>query len=327
MSELLICELCPRLCVIPEGASGDCRIRVNLDGKLYATTYGRPSAIHVDPIEKKPLFHFFPGTPIFSIATAGCNLHCANCQNWQLSQAGGHEMDVVYRAEPADVVRTAVAEGCRAIAYTYSEPLVFFEYTRDTAVLARQAGLRNVLVTAGFVNKPPLRALCQVLDGVTADIKSFDDQFYRRNCGGWLGPVLEALVTIRREGVWLEVSNLVIPTLTDDLASIRRLSRWICTELGAGTPLHFLRFRPQYKMRNLPPTPAETLENARKEAMEAGLEYVYIGNVAGHDSECTRCPRDGTMLVRRVGYQVVEIGVKEGRCPTCGHEVPGRWVG
>ncbi len=325
MTATVLCELCPRFCAIPEGGAGDCRIRVNLDGKLRATTYGRPSAVHIDPVEKKPLFHFLPGSTIFSIATAGCNLHCKNCQNWQLSQRGGEEMEVIYRAEPDQVVHHARAQGCRSIAYTYSEPLVFYEYVRDTARAARVAGLRNVLVSAGYVNKKPLRQLCSVLDATNTDLKAFDDRFYRDQCGATLRPVLDSLVTFREEGVWLEITNLVIPTLNDDPAMIRRMATWIRDELGAGTPLHFSRFAPRYRMRNLPPTPAEALERARNEARDVGLEHVYIGNLFGHEGEFSRCPHDGTLLVRRTGYKVDELHLVDGKCPTCNASIPGVW--
>jgi pyruvate formate lyase activating enzyme len=320
------CELCPRGCVIPEGAAGDCRIRVNLDGKLRATTYGRPSAIHIDPMEKKPLYHFHPGTPVFSIATAGCNLHCLNCQNWQLSQRGGEEMEEIYRADPPEVVKAAQAQGCSSIAYTYSDPVVFYEYVHDSSVLARQAGLANVFVTAAYINRPPLRRLCAVLDAANADLKAFDDGFYRRVSTASLQPVLDALVTFREEGVWLEVTNLLIPTLNDDLAMIRRMVRWIRDELGADTPLHFSRFQPQYRMRNLPPTPAEALDRARQEALDAGLHYVYVGNVLGHAGNSTYCPNDGTLLIRRTGFLIGENRLTaDGRCPTCKQKIPGVW--
>jgi pyruvate formate lyase activating enzyme len=320
------CEICPHGCVIPEGAAGDCRIRVNLGGRLRATTYGRPSAIHIDPMEKKPLYHFHPGSPVFSIATAGCNLHCLNCQNWQLSQRGGEEMEEVYHATPAELVATAKAEGCRSLAYTYSEPIVWYEYVEDTATLARTRGLTNVFVTAAYIRTEPLRRLCRVLDATNADLKAFDDGFYRRVNGASLRPVLEALVTFREEGVWTEVTNLVIPTLNDDLAMIRRMVRWIVTELGADTPLHFSRFHPQYRMRNLPPTPAETLRLARAEALDAGLNYVYIGNVMGDQGSSTYCPRDGTLLIGRSGLVVThDVLTPQGRCPTCGERIPGVW--
>ena len=320
------CELCPRGCVIPEGASGDCRVRVNLGGKLRATTYGRPSAIHIDPMEKKPLYHFKPGTPVFSIGTAGCNLHCQNCQNWQLSQRGGDEMEQIYRADPPDLVRSAKEEGCGSIAYTYSDPIVFYEYAYDSSALAHREGLANVFVTAAYINRKPLRQLCAVMDAANADLKAFDDGFYRRVNGATLQPVLDALVTFREEGVWLEVTNLVIPTLNDDLAMIRRMARWIRDELGPDTPLHFSRFQPQYRMRNLPPTPGETLDRARREALDAGLNFVYVGNVLGHEGNSTYCPRDGTLLIQRVGFMITQHNLTaDGRCPNCNQPIPGVW--
>ncbi len=326
MSLEVTCELCPRGCVIPEGGAGDCRIRVNLDGRLRATTYGRPSAVHIDPIEKKPLYHFRPSTMAFSIATAGCNLHCLNCQNWSLSQRDGTEMERLYKAEPADVVAAALQEECQSIAYTYSDPVVFYEYTYDTSVLARDAGLANLLITAGYINRKPLRRLCQVIDATNTDLKAFDDGFYRRVTTATLKPVLDALVTFREEGVWVEVTNLVIPTLNDDLAMIRSMAKWIRDELGEGTPLHFSRFRPMYRMRNLPPTPEETLDRARKEAMDAGLHFVYIGNLMGHPGSNTYCPRDGSLLIARTGFRVTENRLTtDGRCPQCNEKIPGVW--
>ena len=325
MSEVT-CELCPRGCVIPEGGAGDCRIRVNLDGKLRATTYGRPSAIHIDPMEKKPLYHFRPGSPVFSIATAGCNLHCLNCQNWQLSQRGGEEMETVYRADPWELVQAAKEEGCQSIAYTYSDPIVFYEYVYDSSELAHREGLTNVFITAGYINQKPLRKLCRVLDAANVDLKAFDDGFYRRVSGATLQPVLDALVTLREEGVWIEVTNLLIPTLNDDLALIRRMARWIRDELGEGTPLHFSRFHPQYRMRNLPPTPGEALDRARSEALDAGLHYVYVGNIPGHEGGSTYCPTDGSLLIGRTGFLITENNLTaDGRCPHCSEKIPGVW--
>jgi pyruvate formate lyase activating enzyme len=277
-------------------------------------------------MEKKPLYHFHPGTPVFSIATAGCNLHCLNCQNWQLSQRGGDEMEALYRLDPPEVVSSALVQGCESIAYTYSDPIVFYEYVHDSSVLAHEAGLFNVFITAAYINQPPLRQLCRVLDAANTDLKAFDDRFYRDNCGATLQPVLDALVTLREEGVWLEVTNLVIPTLNDDLPMIRRMARWICDELGSGTPLHFSRFRPMYRMRNLPPTPGETLERARQEALAAGLDYVYIGNLPGHPGNSTYCPKDATLLLKREGVWLTENHLTDdGRCPQCGEQVPGVW--
>jgi pyruvate formate lyase activating enzyme len=322
----VVCELCPHMCAIADGRAGDCRVRVNLGGKLYATTYGRPSALHIDPIEKKPLYHMLPGTPIFSLATAGCNLHCAACQNWELSQRGGEEMETIYPAEPEEIVAAARERGCRSIAYTYSEPLVYYEYTLDTSTAARAAGLRNVLVTAAYANREPVRRLAQVTDAITVDVKSFDDRFYRTRCGGSLAPVLDAITTFAEAGVWVEVSNLVIPGLTDDLAQIRALAAWIVRSLGPGTPFHLLRFHPDYKLQDLPPTPPETLAAAREEALAAGLRFVYVGNLRDDEGETTRCPRDRTVLIRRAGYQILENNLRDGRCPTCGEPIPGRWT-
>ena len=320
------CELCPRGCVIPEGASGDCRIRVNIDGKLIATTYGRPSTIHIDPMEKKPLYHFHPTSPVFSVATAGCNLHCLNCQNWQLSQRGGEEMETILKLEPAELVALARAQECRSIAYTYSVPFVFYEYVYDTSELAHQAGMTNVFVTAGYINRKPLQQLCRVIDASNTDLKAFDDGFYRRINSATLQPVLDALVTQREEGVWLEVTNLLIPTLNDDLAMIRRMAKWIRDNLGEDTPLHFSRFEPLYRLRNLPPTPTVALERARNEALDAGLHYVYIGNVFGHEASNTYCPHDGTLLIKRTGFHVDEYHLTpDGRCPTCRNTIPGVW--
>ncbi|ESQ14200.1 MAG: hypothetical protein N838_32470 [Thiohalocapsa sp. PB-PSB1] len=301
-------------------------MRVNLGGKLRATTYGRPSAVHVDPMEKKPLFHFHPGTPVFSLATAGCNLHCLNCQNWQLSQRAGEEMETVYRADPAEVIQAARDAGCNSLAYTYSDPIVFYEYVYDTSELAHRAGLNNTYHSAGYINRKPLEQLCPLLDAANIDLKALDDGFYRRISGGTLKPVLDTLITLRREGVWLEVTNLLIPTLNDDPALIRRMARWMVAELGPDTPLHLSRFRPQYRMQNLPPTPASTLERARQEALQAGLHYVYIGNLLGHDWGSTYCPRDGTLLIGRSGYAITAYTLTaDGRCPTCNDRIPGIW--
>lgn len=320
------CELCPRECRIPQGGAGDCRIRVNLGGKLRATTYGRPSAVHIDPMEKKPLYHFYPASRVFSIATAGCNLHCRNCQNWQLSQRGGEEMEQLYQLMPDQVVATAIARDCQSVAYTYSDPIVFYEYVYDTAVLAHEQGLKNVFVTAGYINAAPLRKLCTLLDATNTDLKAFNDEFYRRNCGASLKPVLDALVIFSEEGVWQEVTYLVIPTLNDDMGGIHRMAKWIRSELGEETPLHFSRFRPMYKLRNLPPTTTATLEHARAEAMDAGLQYVYIGNVFGNKATSTYCPRDDSLLIERIGNRIVENRLTEdGRCPVCKVSVPGVW--
>jgi pyruvate formate lyase activating enzyme len=241
-------------------------------------------------------------------------------------QRGGEEMEQIYRADPPEVVKAAKEQGCKSLAYTYSDPVVFYEYVYDTSEIARREGLNNTYHTAGYINPKPLRRLCKLLDASNTDLKAFDDGFYRRVTGATLQPVLDALVTLREEGVWLEVTNLLIPTLNDDLAMIRRMATWMRDELGADTPLHLSRFQPQYRMRNLPPTPVEALDRARREALDAGLRYVYIGNVPGHEANSTYCPTDGTLLIRRVGFMVVENKLTaDGRCPTCNQTIPGVW--
>ncbi|MBF0145050.1 MAG: AmmeMemoRadiSam system radical SAM enzyme [Magnetococcales bacterium] len=323
----VVCELCPRYCAIPDGGAGDCRIRVNLKGRLIATTFGRPSSVHIDPMEKKPLYHFFPGTPIFSLATAGCNLHCLNCQNWQLSQRGGEEMEEIYHAPPEMIVATARAERCQSIAYTYSEPIVYYEYVHATAQLAREAGLNNCLISAGYINERPLRQLCRVMDAANIDVKGFTEDFYRRICSATLAPVLRGLVVMREEGVWVEVTLLVIPGENDDPLQVRGLARWIHDEMGADTPLHLSRFHPHYRMQNLPPTPVDTLLRCRQMALDAGLHFVYVGNVIGNGGESTYCPHDGTLLIERFGLVIKENHLLAGgRCPVCGNPLPGVWT-
>jgi pyruvate formate lyase activating enzyme len=318
------CELCPKLCRIAPGQSGECRIRVNLDGTLRAVTFGRPCSIHVDPMEKKPLFHFLPGTPILSLATVGCNLHCRNCQNWEISQANPEETPA-YVYPPERIVDLAGRERCRSVAYTYTDPVVYYEYALETSERAREAGLSNVLVTAGYANPAPWRRLAKVTDAANVDLKFFSDRRYREMTGATLAPVLAALEIAREEGVWLEVTNLVIPTISDDRAMIRSMCRWIRERLGADTPLHFSRFYPRYRLRNLPATPTGTLEDARTIAREEGLRYVYLGNVLTDDGEVTFCPVCGAKVIERVGYRVRPPRMDGGKCRACGAEIAGVW--
>ncbi len=318
------CELCPKGCVIAPGQSGECRIRVNADGALRAVTYGHPCSVHVDPVEKKPLFHFLPGTRILSLATVGCNLHCRNCQNWEISQENP-ENAPAYRLPPEEIPALARRHECLSVAYTYTEPLVYYEYTLDGCAAGRRAGLRNALVTAGYANREPLERLCRVVDAANIDLKAFSETFYRDVCGATLQPVLNALVLTKSMGVLVEVTNLVIPTLNDGEDQIRPLCRWIARNLGRETPLHFSRFSPRYRMKNLPPTPAATLERAREIAREEELRFVYIGNLLSPGGEDTFCPGCGKPLVERRGYQVLANRIREGRCPGCGAKVYGIW--
>jgi len=318
------CLLCPRRCVVPPGGRGHCGVRENRGGAYYTLTYGNPCAVHVDPIEKKPFYHFLPTSSAFSIATAGCNLDCKFCQNWQISQALPEETRN-YALSPERVVQLAVESGCRSIAYTYSEPTIFYEYMLDCAKLARERGIRNVLHSNGYINPEPLRALCPYIDAANIDLKSMSEEYYRTMAGGALAPVLASLVTLVECGVHVEITTLVVPGENDDPETIRRMCRWIHDELGADVPLHFSRFHPQYRLRNLAPTPVETLDRAREIAGEQGLLYVYIGNVPGHEANSTYCPRCGELLIHRIGYSVDPVGLSDGRCLSCGQPIEGVW--
>lgn len=323
-TDVFVCELCPKSCRIREGHSGDCKARMVIDGEARAVTYGKPCAVHIDPIEKKPLFHFLPGTPILSIAAAGCNLHCKFCQNWTISQAAPEDIRSI-DLPPEKVVEAALRRRCKSIAYTYTEPVVFFEYVTDTAALAGRSGLRNVTVTAGYINRKPLEMLCEVTDASNTDLKAFSESFYRDMCDAGLKPVLDGMVLMKERGVWLEVTNLVIPTFNDDLNMIRKMCRWMLSNLGPDTPLHFSRFHPMYMIRNLPPTPEDILVKAREEALGIGLRYVYVGNVFGSDSNHTYCPYCGTMLIKRWGYAIRENNLVNGKCPKCAGTIAGVW--
>jgi len=318
------CELCPKGCIIAPGQSGECRVRVNIDGVLRSVVYGYPCSASIDPVEKKPLFHFLPGTGILSVATVGCNLHCKNCQNWEISQANPEESRA-FSCPPEKAVALARQYHCPSIAYTYTEPIIYYEYTYDTSKRARAAGVRNVLVTAGYVNEGPWRRLLEVVDAANIDLKSMSDAFYRDICSATLQPVQNALVVAKSMGVHVEVTNLVIPTLNDRPEEIRALSQWVKTNLGKETPLHFSGFTPMYKMRHLPPTSLQTLEAARDIAVGEGLEYVYIGNRRTEKGEDTYCPQCRKLLIERVGYTIVQNRLAKGCCPDCGTEIFGVW--
>ncbi len=317
------CGLCPRLCVLAPGQRGFCRARENLDGELVTLVYGNPCAVHIDPVEKKPLSHVLPGSKTFSIATAGCNLRCRFCQNWEISQRSPEETRN-FHLPPADVVTQAKRHGCLSIAYTYTEPIIFYEYVFDTSVRARDEGLKNIMVTAGYINEQPLRELCPVIDAANVDLKG-DEEYYRKVVGGTLGPVLRTLEVMREMGVWVEVTNLIVPTLNDRPEQIGWLAGWVHDHLGADTPLYFSRFQPLYQLRNLPPTPAEKLRQARKIALEKGLRYVYVGNIPGDPGENTVCPNCKKTVIARTGYLVRENNLKDGKCRYCGEKIPGFW--
>lgn len=318
------CKLCPRECRISRGKRGFCRVRENRDGKLFSLVYGNPCAIHLDPIEKKPLFHVAPASTALSIATAGCNLHCKFCQNWEFSQASPEEV-YSYDAPPELIVRKAKEMGARSIAHTYVEPTVFCEYMLEVGHAARQAGLMNVMHSNGFINPEPLRNLCPILDAANIDLKGFSESFYRELCSGALSPVLETLKTLKERKIHVEITNLVIPTKNDDLTEIKAMCQWIKKELGSDTPLHFSRFYPLYRLTKIPPTPVSVLEKAREAALSVGLEYVYIGNVPAHEAWNTYCPGCKKPIIQRTGYMIREIRMKEGLCGYCGKPIPGIW--
>lgn len=319
------CQLCPRGCRLTDGQRSWCRAREPKNGKLYSLVYGLPCAVHIDPIEKKPLFHFLPGTSIFSISTAGCNFRCKFCQNWQISQFPPEETQN-YSLPPEEVVKKTIECKCPSIAYTYTEPSIFFEYMLDTAKLAKKQGLKNMYHSNGSLNPEPAKEIAQYLDGANVDLKAFTEKFYNEISEGFLERTLDTLKILKKNGVHLEITNLVIPTLNDDPEKIKAMCFWIKENLDDQTPLHFTRFWPMYKLKNLNPTPVETLEKTREVAISQGLKFVYIGNVPGHSAEHTYCPDCKKILIRRAGFTVLENNIgKDGKCKFCKRYIPGVW--
>jgi len=348
------CKLCPFECFLPEGARGRCKVRVNYGGKIKTLVYSKAVSVHLDPIEKKPVYHLYPGSLIYSLASPGCNLRCKACQNWEISQIYPEQADKttlvperldlktdsasgrvygelkqkeVATLSPEEIVSCALATRSRAIAYTYSEPAVFYEYMYDTARLARKKGLKNVMVSAGYINREPLEELLEYMDVVKIDLKGFDERFYGEYVGGGLERVKDTLRTLKKNGGLFEIVNLVVPGLNDGKESIRAMTAWIRKDLGADVPLFFSRFSPNYRLASIAATPVETLTRARDEALKQGLKYVYVGNVPGHAGENTYCPVCGRILVRRYGYAVLEnrLTPAGGRCPHDGTRIPGIW--
>ena len=318
------CFLCPRHCHLREGQAGFCSLRVNRGGRLVSLGYGAPAAVHVDPIEKKPLFHFLPGTSVLSLGTTGCDLACSFCQNWDLSRSRPDPAPA-RRLGPADVVALAVEQGCPAIAFTYNEPTIWAEYVLDICAAARERDIVTVLVTNGYVTRAAFHDLYDHVAAANVDLKALSDEFYRRHALARLEPVLDTLRRLRAEtGVWLEITNLLIPTLNDGPGEVRRLADWVLEQLGPDVPVHFTAFRPDFRLRDLPPTPPATLRAARRIAREAGLRYVYEGNVPGEGAH-TVCPGCGGLLIRRSWHAVLEDRLVDGHCPGCGQAVPGYW--
>ncbi len=318
------CQICPNNCILKEGQESICRTHVVKDDKLYSIAYGNPCSVHVDPIEKKPIFHFLPSTRAYSIATAGCTLACLNCQNWEISQESPKNTQNIDLL-PAKVIEECVSNACRSVAYTYSEPVAFYEYTFDTARLAKARGLKNLMISNGYINEKPLRDLCKYIDAANINLKSFSEETYAKLNGGALQPVLNTLKTMKDEGVWLEITNLVVPSWTDNMDMISRMCDWLAKNGFTDNPLHFLRFFPLYKLKTLPYTPQAVLEKARETAMKAGLNYVYIGNVPGTAFENTNCPKCKKPVIERKGFTILSNNIRNSTCKFCGTKIAGVW--
>jgi pyruvate formate lyase activating enzyme len=318
------CHICPHNCIINEGKVGICKTRVNKEGVLYSIAYGNPCSISIDPIEKKPLFHFLPGEKIFSLATAGCNFRCLNCQNWEISQSSPLELNH-YDLMPEDVVKRAIAHGTNLIAFTYTEPTVFYEYVYDTAQIAHEEGLKTVFISNGFINQQPLIDLCPFLDAANIDLKCFDDDIYRKLDGGRLQPILDTLKTLKEKKVWLEITNLLVPTYTDNNKMIEEMCKWLVDNGFSDTPLHFSRFFPNYKLMDLPPTAEKSLIQAKEIAEKAGIKYVYIGNIPSVHEENTYCPQCKRMILERISYTIIKNNINEGKCEFCKTPIAGVW--
>jgi len=316
-NSVIRCQLCPHNCLIPNSKTGICRVRKNIDNKLYSLFYGKPCCVHIDPLTKKPIYHMLPGTTSYSIGMPSCNLKCLFCQNWEISQyTDMPKIDL----PPKKAVEEAKKSMCKSISYTYTEPLINFEYVYETAKIAKQNKLKNVIISNGFINEKPLRKLCRYIDAANIDLKFFDDNLYKKICKGSLAPILNTLKVLKEENVWLEITNLIIPTLNDKEEKIKEMCSWILKNLGQ-VPLHFSRYYPVYKLQK-DITPIETLEKARKIALAIGLKYVYIGNIPDHTAQNTYCEKCGTLLIDRQSYQIKDY-TKKGICPKCHTKLPG----
>ena len=319
------CHLCSHRCFVKPGKRGLCGVRENQAGELHTLVYGQLVAQNIDPIEKKPLFHLYPGSRSYSVATVGCNFKCAFCQNADIAQMPSDRAGLIMGkpATPAEVVAAAQAADCRTIAYTYTEPTVYFEFAYDTARLARESGISNVFVTNGYMTAEAFDMVAPYLDAANVDLKAFTDDFYKHYCGARLEPVKETLVRMKQGGVMVEVTTLIIPGLNDDRALLEALAGFLAAELGPDTPWHISRFHPTYRLTDRGVTPEETLIAARRIGLEAGLHHVYIGNVPGSDGESTSCPGCERVVIERVGYQIRGYHLEDGRCTYCGEAVAG----
>ncbi len=320
--DVVHCHLCSHRCKIIEGKRGICGVRQNINGSLYSLVYGKLVSRAIDPVEKKPLFHFLPGSSAYSIATVGCNFRCKNCQNWEISQSPKPQRPVIGKdVSPKEIVAAATRMRCESIAYTYIEPTIFFEYAYDTAKLAEKNGIKNLFVTNGYITEEALREIAPFLHAANIDLKSFSDRFYRENCGARLEPILEAIKLYLKLGVWIEITTLIIPKLNDSENNLMEIAEFI-TDLGVEIPWHVSRFYPAYQLIDLPPTPLETINKAREIGLKAGLRYVYQGNVPG-EGENTYCYNCGKLLIERCGYMIARNQIIDSNCPNCGVKIDG----
>jgi pyruvate formate lyase activating enzyme len=317
------CGLCRFNCLISEGDRGICAVRENRGGTLYSLVYGKLCAEHIDPIEKKPLFHVMPGSKTYSIATVGCNFHCRHCQNYSISQVKRSGPVLGSEQTPQEIVLQARGSDCSSISYTYTEPTIFYEFAYDTARLAREAGLKNIFVTNGYISKEALSLIAPYLDAANIDLKGFSEGFYRDVVHARLPEVLDSIIEYRKQGIWLELTTLIIPGLNDSDSELQELARFIVTNLGIDTPWHVSQFFPTYKLLDLPRTPVSTLRRARDIGLAAGLRYVYEGNVPGKGGENTRCPSCSALLIERYGYAIATNRISNGICPDCGTAIAG----
>jgi pyruvate formate lyase activating enzyme len=315
------CNLCSHRCPIPEGKTGICGVRQNRDNTLYALSYEKPAAIAVDPIEKKPLFHFHPGTSVLSFGGVGCNFRCLHCQNWDISQAG-LSFPYLKRVPVEDIPGLVKKRRSKGVAWTYNEPTIWYEYTYDASKLVKKEGMYSVYVTNGYMEEEPMKELRKYVDAMNIDVKAFTEEFYRKIVGAKLQPVLDHVVAAKELGYHVELTYLIIPGKNDNLDEIKSFSEWVANEVGVETPVHFSRFHPDYKMTNVRPTPYRTMMDAYETAKEAGLDYVYLGNMVT-DKENTYCPKCGELLVERQGFGITKYHIKNGKCPKCGHTIHG----
>lgn len=323
-ANLIQCELCFRRCTIPEGRRGFCRVRENQKGVLRSLVYAQPAGLQIDPIELEPMYHMLPGHKNLCVYTASCNFRCKHCQNWSISQSAPEQISPM-KYTPKEIVEETLRQGCKSISHSINEPTVFFEMMIEVAQFAKQRKLLTLCHTNGGIAREPMIELLKFLDGVTVDLKSFNPKFYQEISEARLEPVLETLKTIRESGRHLEIVNLVIPTLNDNMKDIRKMCKWIVSNLGDETPIHFTRFSPRYKLAHLPPTPITTLEEAMEIAKSEAMKYVYVGNVVGHPANNTYCPKCNKRLIERSHYIMLKNHLKDGHCPYCNEKIPGIW--